>query len=161
MATLLEMTASQPTRTLPAGDVLLVQGEEGGDLFVLETGELAVERDGVSIATIVQPGTVVGEISVLLGIRNTATVRATRESKVKVIREARKHLRQDAELSFKIAALVAGRLDATSSVLADLSKKHGGAGEQGILRRIITALHRPADAASYEPVARHDLFEGR
>ena len=88
MTNLLAMTATRPTRTLADGEVLLVQGEGGGDLFILLSGKLAVVRDGVNIATISQPGTLVGELSVLLGIRNSATVSAEREAKVRVIRDA-------------------------------------------------------------------------
>jgi CRP/FNR family transcriptional regulator, cyclic AMP receptor protein len=52
---LLELAATQPTRTLAAGEVLIAQGREAGDLFVLESGQLVVERDGVAIATISSP----------------------------------------------------------------------------------------------------------
>ena len=47
MTNLLAMTATRPTRTLADGEVLLVQGEGGGDLFILLSGKLAVVRDGV------------------------------------------------------------------------------------------------------------------
>jgi CRP-like cAMP-binding protein len=145
MANLLAMTASQPARSLGPEEVLLVQGESGGDLFILESGALKVERDGIEIATLSQPGTLVGEMSVLIGIRNSATVRAARDSRVRVIRNAAKYLESDPVLSLKIAALVAGRLDATSALLVDMTREHSGKpSEQGLLRRIFSALHVPA-----------------
>jgi CRP-like cAMP-binding protein len=142
MTDLLAMTAGQPARTLAPDEILLVQGEGGGDLFILESGALSVERDGVEIATLSQPGTLVGEMSVLLGIRNSATVRAVRDSRLRVIRDANKYLAGDAALSLKIAALVAGRLDATSALLVGLTREHQG--EQSLLRRILSVLHVPA-----------------
>jgi CRP-like cAMP-binding protein len=144
MASLLALTASRPTRTLADGEVLLVQGEGGGDLFILLSGKLVVERDGVNIASIAQPGTLVGELSVLLGIRNSATVRAEREAKVRVIRDANALLDSEPGLARRVAALVAGRLDATSALLVELARQNKGKSEQGILSRILSTLHSPA-----------------
>ena len=144
MTNLLAMTASRPTRTLADGEVLLVQGEGGGDLFILLSGKLVVVRDGVNIATISQPGTLVGEMSVLLGIRNSATVRAERETKVRVIRDANKLLESEPGLARRVAGMVAGRLDATSALLVELSKHNKGkASEQGLLSRILATVYTP------------------
>jgi CRP/FNR family cyclic AMP-dependent transcriptional regulator len=144
MTSLLALTAARPTRTLAEGEVLLVQGEGGGDLFILLSGKLAAVRDGVTIASIAQPGTLVGELSVLLGIRNSATVRAERESKVRVIRDANKLLESEPGLARSVAALVAGRLDATSALLVELAKQNKGKSEQGLLSRILSTLYSPA-----------------
>jgi CRP/FNR family cyclic AMP-dependent transcriptional regulator len=144
MTSLLALTASRPTRTLADDEVLLVQGEGGGDLFILLSGKLVVVRDGVNIATIAQPGTLVGEMSVLLGIRNSATVRAERETKVRVIRDANKLLEAEPGLARRVAAMVAGRLDATSALLVELSKQNKGkASEQGLLSRILATVYTP------------------
>jgi len=143
MTSLLALTATRPTRTLADDEVLLVQGEGGGDLFILLSGKLIVVRDGVSIATISQPGTLVGEMSVLLGIRNSATVRAERETKVRVIRDANTLLESEPGLARRVAALVAGRLDATSALLVELAKHNKGKSEQGILSRILSTLYSP------------------
>ena len=50
MATLLTLTYSQPTKTLAPGEVLIKEGDPGGDLYVLESGALSVERNGVKYA---------------------------------------------------------------------------------------------------------------
>jgi CRP/FNR family cyclic AMP-dependent transcriptional regulator len=102
-----------------------------------------VVRDGVNIASIAQPGTLVGEMSVLLGIRNSATVRAERETKVRVIRDANKLLESEPGLALRVAALVAGRLDATSALLVELAKQNKGKSEQGLLSRILSTLYSP------------------
>lgn len=142
---LLAMTATQDGRSLRPEEILIVQGEPGGDLFILEYGVLAVERDGVEIATLTEPGTLVGEMSVLLGSSNSATVRAVSDGRVRVIRNAKRYLASDPELSLSIAALVAGRLDATSALLVELSSEHvGKPTEQGLLSRIFSAIHLPA-----------------
>ena len=67
MANLLALTIAYPTQKLERGDRLIEAGEARGELFVLASGRLVVERDGVEIARITEPGTLVGEMSVLLG----------------------------------------------------------------------------------------------
>jgi CRP-like cAMP-binding protein len=64
---------------LAPGEELMRQGDPGGDLYVLEQGELVVERDGVAIAEISRPDSLVGEMSVVLGTPASATVRARRD----------------------------------------------------------------------------------
>ncbi|MDB5539744.1 MAG: cyclic nucleotide binding protein [Devosia sp.] len=161
MESLLSLAASRPIRTLLPREVLIKQGEAGGELFVLESGQLTVERDGVTIATIAKPNSLVGEMSVVLGTANSATVRADRESKVRVIHDARKYLEQNPDLTFRIAWLMASRLDVTSALLVELTKQHGGRNEQGLLGRILSALHLPIDETGYVTVNRNDLFGGR
>ncbi|MEO8882727.1 MAG: cyclic nucleotide-binding domain-containing protein [Devosia sp.] len=157
MSSLATLAASQPIRTLAPGEVLIVEGEAGGNLYVLESGRLTVERGGVTLATISQPDALVGEMSVLLGTRNSATVRAADETRVRTIFNAEKHLIQDPELSFHVAALLAARLEATSALLVELTKQNPGKSERGLLASIFSALTAPVDTSKY--VTRRDLFE--
>lgn len=158
MESLLELAAAQPTRKLEPGEILIAQGREGGDLFVLESGQLLVERDGVVIASISSPNSVVGEMSVVLGTRNSATVRADGNATVRVIMDARKYLEQDQAMTMRLAWLMASRLDATSAYLVELSKQHTGKAEQNMLGKILSALHLQAEDGRYATVARHDMF---
>ncbi len=144
MASLLSLTQSQPLRTLAPGEVLVVEGEQGGDLFVLETGRLIVERQGVKIAEIKEPGALIGEMSVLLGIENSATVRAERECKVRVIDNAVAFLERTPLVALHVATLACARLDATSALLVQLRREHAEkAGEQSMINRIFSALLTP------------------
>ena len=61
---------------VPAGKVLMRQGQTGGEMFVVASGRLAVERDGVHVVDR-GPGDVVGEIALLSEGPRTATVTAT------------------------------------------------------------------------------------
>lgn len=158
MQSLLDLVASQPKRTLASGEVLISQGREGGDLFVLESGQLVVERDGINIARIATPNALVGEMSVVLGTLNSATVRADGVTTVRVIQDARKYLEQDQAMTFRLAWLMATRLDATSAYLVELSKQHTGSAEQNLLGKILSALHLQTDDGRYTTVARTDMF---
>lgn len=157
MQDLLELAASRPERKLAAGEVLITQGASGGDLFVLEEGLLAIERDGVKIASVSTRGALLGEMAVLLGKATTATVRAERPTRVRVIAGAQQALAGDPQLTLRVAQLVAGRLDATSAFLVQLTKKHSSQAEQSLLKGIISALHLPS-GGDFNVVNRQDLF---
>ncbi len=88
MASILTLVQAQPLRSLAPGERLIVEGDAGGELYVLQSGRLIVSRDGVDIASIVEPGALIGEMSVLLGIDHSATVRADRQSDIRVIDDA-------------------------------------------------------------------------
>jgi CRP/FNR family cyclic AMP-dependent transcriptional regulator len=141
VASLLKLTFSAPTQALAKGDVLVDQGKAGRDLYVLESGRLVVERDGVVIATIEEPNSTIGEMSVLLGTKYSATVRADRSSTVRVVRDAMRVLERQPELALQLAMTVCRRLDATSALLVELSQESAGkANEQSLLKRIFSSL---------------------
>jgi len=144
MASLLSLTQSQPQRQLAPGEVLIKEGEPGGDLFVLETGRLIVERGGVKIAEIKEPGAIIGEMSVLLGNDNSATVRADRAATVRVIDNAVAFLERTPLVALHVATLACARLDATSALLVQLRKESTEkAGDQSVINRIFSALLTP------------------
>jgi CRP-like cAMP-binding protein len=124
--------------------VLIEAGEAGGELYVLEKGRLVVERDGVAIATIIEPGALIGEMSVLLGIDHSATVRADAPSTVRVIEDGIPFLERTPLMALHVATLACERLDRTSALLVEMRKDaEGKAEEQGLLGRIFSSLVAP------------------
>jgi CRP-like cAMP-binding protein len=145
MASILAFTRSQPLKTLAPGEILIEAGESGGELYVLETGRLIVERDGIDIATIIEPGALIGEMSVLLGIDHSATVRAETASKVRVIEDGLAFLERTPLVALHVATLACERLDRTSALLVEMRKEtEGKASEQGLLSRLFSAMTEPA-----------------
>jgi hypothetical protein len=71
-------------RKLDEGEVLVEQGAEGGELFLLLDGVLAVEVNGEQVAEM-GPGTMLGERALLEGGIRTATLRALTPCRVTVI----------------------------------------------------------------------------
>lgn len=69
---------------LPAGRVLMRQGDRGEELFVFMTGSARVERDGRVIAER-GPDDFVGEIALVDGGPRTATVTLTADSALLVV----------------------------------------------------------------------------
>jgi CRP-like cAMP-binding protein len=139
MATLLALTHGQPLKTLAPGETLTTAGAQSGELYVLESGKLSVIREGVEIATIKEPGALIGEMSVLLGIDHSATVKAEGPASVRVIEDAIAFLERSPLVALHVATLACARLNATSALLAEL-KKQAGAKDQGLFARIFAAM---------------------
>ena len=71
-----------------------------------------------------------------------------------MIRDANKLLENEPGLARRVASMVAGRLDATSALLVELSKQNKGkASEQGLLSRILATLYTPAPGEGGEIAA--------
>ncbi len=96
---------------------MIAQGGRTGQLYVLKDGELEVRRDGKHVATIRTPGSVIGEMSVLLDAPQTATVRAVTEVDYYVIDNAIEVLRTHPDWLLQIARLLAQRVNATTAQL--------------------------------------------
>jgi len=140
MTSLLLLTYSAPTIELDKGDVLINQGESDGNLYVLDSGVLAVERDGVRIATIDQFDSLIGEMSLLLGKPHSATVRAEGKARVRVVKDAMVVLERHPLITLRLATLLCQRLDSTSALLAGLSHEPDAKVEQGLIGRLRDSL---------------------
>lgn len=123
MTRLLQLTQGAPSRDLEAGEVLIAQGERDGNLYVLESGSLVVERDGVLMATIEEVDALLGEMSLLLERPHSATVRAATAARVRVVDDAMLVLERQPKLALRLATLLCRRLDATSDQLAHAGEK--------------------------------------
>jgi len=66
---------------IPAGKVLMRQGETGAEMFVVASGRFTIERDG-RVLRDVGPGAAIGEISLLAEGPRTATVTAAEPSRI-------------------------------------------------------------------------------
>ncbi|MGN6486610.1 MAG: Crp/Fnr family transcriptional regulator, partial [Devosia sp.] len=117
MANLLTLTNAYPVLSLRPGDRLIEEGEAKGEMFVLVHGQLKVERDGVEIARLIEPGTLVGEMSVLLGTDHSANVTAVTEAEVRHIEDGWRWLEASPIAALHIATLACQRLDRTSAML--------------------------------------------
>ena len=107
------------------GMTLIEQGGKTGQLYVLKEGQLEVVRDGKHVSTIKTPGAVVGEMSVLLDVPQSATVRAITEVEYFVIDNAIDILKSHPDWLLQIARLLAQRVNATTALLTrDKSEEH-------------------------------------
>ena len=140
MASMFLLTYSAPIKELEIGDVLITQGSMGTDLYVLEAGQLAVERDGVKIATIDQSDSLIGEMGLLLHKPHSATVRAETNSKVRVVADAMRVLERHPDITLRLAGLLSQRLDETSGLVSELSRQVSGTAEKTLIGKILSSL---------------------
>jgi CRP/FNR family cyclic AMP-dependent transcriptional regulator len=96
---------------LPAGRVLMRQGEYGSEMLIVVDGSAEIERDGAVIAER-GAGEVLGEIALLDGGPRTATVTLTRDSRLLVLgrREFQAAMDELPEVRLRVLEAVAHRL---------------------------------------------------
>jgi CRP-like cAMP-binding protein len=141
MPSLAALAVSLPLETLAPGTHLTTEGTRSGQLYILESGTLTVQREGVALATIDEPGAIIGEMAVLLGIPHSATVIARDTARVRVVDDALGTLSQNAEFALHLATIACARLNATSALLVELKGQAAGkAKEQALMSRILMAL---------------------
>jgi CRP/FNR family cyclic AMP-dependent transcriptional regulator len=135
---MLDLTNDLPRRTVAAGGRVLAEGAVTDELFVLLDGRLQIEKDGVAVATVSEPGICVGEVSVLLGIPATADVVATEPSTVVVIDDATRLVAEQPAVALELARMLAARLQRMTTYLVDL--QHQYADHEGGLGMVDTVL---------------------
>jgi CRP-like cAMP-binding protein len=96
---------------LPAGRVLMRQGERGDQAFVIIEGSVRVERDGRVIAER-GPSEILGEIALVHEGPRTATVTVTAPSRMLVIghREFHALMNEIPEVRLQVLDTLAGRV---------------------------------------------------
>ncbi len=115
--------------TSVAADTLVIrEGDTTGRLYVLIEGKLEVVKGGTVVATVSEPGAILGEMSVLLHQPHTATVRAAGPAKVYMFDDAAGFMRSQPEVALLVAQMLAQRLNAATTYLADIKRQYAGHG---------------------------------
>ena len=89
---------------VPAGQVLMRQGQNGAEMFVVASGRLSVERNGALLADR-GPGDVIGEIALLSEVPRTATVTATEPCRLFVLGHREFHTLMDEQPGIRLQIL--------------------------------------------------------
>lgn len=136
LATLRDHTARQ----FPAGADVLVQGERTGMLYILIEGEVEVIKDGVSVATAAEPGAIFGDLSALLDVPHTATVRTRRDSAFYLVPNPREFLFRNPTACLHLCELLARRLDAVNKYLVNVKQQFAGHDHLGMVDDMLDTL---------------------
>lgn len=151
MTDLLELCGALPVVEIEAGAIVVREGDEGGEAWILEHGALQVRKGETIVNTIDEPGAIIGEISVLLQTPYGATVEAIVPSRFRRARDGRAFLR-DPEVVRLVAVGLAERLNYVTSYLADLKQQYGdvpGLSMVGtVLARLAQGQHAPVRGGS-------------
>jgi CRP/FNR family transcriptional regulator, cyclic AMP receptor protein len=155
---LLELAAALPGVRLAAGDVLVQEGAAGGTIWVLEEGVLEVRKGAVVVATIAEPGALVGEMSTLNGTASTATVVASTDCALRVAEDGNAFLNGEVRVMRLVASALATRLAFVTTYLADLRHQYGDAPGLAMVDDVLAELAnrqgpaaRPGSARDPDP----------
>ena len=146
MPDILEYCKGRKAETFKSGAILLEEGAEDHKLFVLIEGQVEVLRKGTQVSYIDEPGSLFGEMSVLLDMPYSASVKALSTVKAYVIDDPIGFLGSQAEIALELAALLARRLYYTTSYLVDLQQQAAGRREDlDLVDKILAQLVQSPD----------------
>ena len=146
MPSILDHCADLEPHECAAGTVLLAEGATSGRLFVLVEGRVEVLRGSTQVALVGEPGAVFGEMSILLGLPHTATVRAASPVRAYVFEEAGAFLRSHPAIGFYLARLLAQRLNSATTYLVDIKRQFEGHRDHlGMVGEVLESLMHQQD----------------
>jgi CRP/FNR family cyclic AMP-dependent transcriptional regulator len=131
-----------PAKVFSPGALLITEGGPPGSLFVLESGEVEVIRQGMVVATISDVGAIIGEMSVLLDSPHSASVRAKTTVMAHVVENAAQALKNRPELTYKVAQILARRLGSTTAFLVESREKLADTSDLDFLEKVYDLLGR-------------------
>lgn len=148
MSDILDFCEGRDTVTFKPGHVLIHEGGNEGKLFVLVDGQVEVLRKDTQVSYIDEPGSIFGEMAVLLDMPSSATVKALSSVEAYVIEDAITFLGSQPEIALYVATLLARRLYYTTSYLVDLQQQaEGKRDDLDLVDKILAQLvEKPEDA---------------
>lgn len=140
-ADLLAIATAYPEVRLASGEVLIHEGQPAAALYVLVGGALDVVRNGSAISRLTEPGTVVGEMGLLLESTATADVIAAAPSTVYRIDDAERLFDEQPGFARHLAVVLAKRLTRVTSYLSDLHRQFDDrSGTLGLIPTVLEDL---------------------
>lgn len=128
MRAVLEHCVGGEEHRFDEGASLIHEGHTTGHLYVLLEGRLEILKGGVVVATVSEPGAIIGEMSVLLDQPHTATVKAASAVRIYEFQDAAQFLKSRPEIALLVATTLAQRLNAATTYLADIKRQYAGHG---------------------------------
>ncbi|HTN62391.1 MAG TPA: cyclic nucleotide-binding domain-containing protein [Devosia sp.] len=148
MADILDYCEGLKTTSFKPGATILVEGERLGKLYILKEGEVEVIRERTQVTHVDEPGSIFGEMSVLLDMPHSATVKSLSATRLYEIPDALTFLDKRPEFSLHIATMLARRLYYTTSYLVDLQQQAAGKRQDlDLVDSILASLVNPAELA--------------
>jgi CRP/FNR family cyclic AMP-dependent transcriptional regulator len=146
MPDILDYCKGRKAESFRSGTVLINEGGQERKLFVLLEGQVEVLRKGTQVSYVDEPGSLFGEMSVLLDMPYSATVKALSSVKAYVIDDPIGFLGSQAEIALELASLLARRLYYTTSYLVDLQQQTAGRREDlDLVDKILAQLVQTPD----------------
>jgi CRP-like cAMP-binding protein len=152
MEDMLTLTGHLPEISYQTGDVVITEGGDSTGVWILLNGSLRVIKNGKEVNQVTQPGALVGEMSILLGIPDSATVEAAEPCVMRYAEDGEALLTGDPRIIHLVAVGLAERLNFVTTYLADLRHQYGDAPGLAMVPEVLQALaqrsHAPAQPGS-------------
>jgi CRP/FNR family cyclic AMP-dependent transcriptional regulator len=146
MADILDYCEGLKQVAFKPGQLMLPEGERLGRLYVLVEGQVEVIRERTQVTHVDEPGSIFGEMAVLLDMPHSASVKALSPVKAYEIPDALTFLDKRPEFALHIATMLARRLYYTTSYLVDLQQQAAGKRQDlDLVDQILASLVEPAD----------------
>ena len=130
-----------PLVSIDAGQVVIEEGGPLQGIFFLERGEVEVLKGGVMIAEVSEAGAVFGEMSWLLDIQPTATVRAIGPCKFRHVDDPGAFFSRNPGVALDVARMLARRLDSLNRYLVNIKEQFKDRADHlGIVDEVLDAL---------------------
>jgi CRP/FNR family cyclic AMP-dependent transcriptional regulator len=156
MRSILGFCDGLPEHTAAAGEVLLQEGNSTGRIYILAEGAIEIVKGPFQVHETEEPGAVFGEISALLGIPHTATVKARTPCRLFVVDGGEAFLRAHHDISTHLAKLLAQRLYSVTTYLADLKSQFEDRKDHlGMVDEVLETLLHQQDEAFVPGSDRH------
>ena len=137
---MLVLSAHLPEVEFAAGDVVVREGGPSGSIWVLVSGALRVRKGATEVNTITTPGSIIGEMSVLLGVEHSATVEATEPSVLRHATDGNGLLASDPAITNLVAIGLAERLSFVTTYLADLTEQYADVPGLSMVSEVLSRL---------------------
>lgn len=146
MPDILDYCKGRKAETFPSGTILIREGDAEHKLFVLIEGQVEIMRKDTQVSYVEEPGSLFGEMSCLLDMPYTATVKALSNVRAYVIEDPIAFLSSKPEIALEVASLLARRLYYTTSYLVDLQQQASGRREDlDLVDKILAQLAQTPD----------------
>lgn len=158
MENMLVHCAHLPEVRFSTGDIIIAEGGAAGPIWILVSGSLRVQKGAITVNSVTEPGSMVGEMSLLLGSAFSATVEATEPTVMRFAEDGLALLRSDPAIPMLVAVVLADRLQFVTTYLADLKHQYGEEPGLSMIPNVINSLvqrqgpyARPGSARDPDP----------
>lgn len=154
MKNILERCGHLPVVHFAAGETVVREGAASQGLWILVSGALQVRKGAVLVNAVKRPGSLIGEISVLLNSTYGATVEATEPSVLHHAADGQAFLSSDPEIGHFVAVGLAERLNFVTTYLVDLKHQYGEAPGLAMVSEVLSQLAESTKAPARPGSAR-------
>lgn len=158
MSKLLSFCQPLPLVEFDAGDIVLPEGRKMGVIYILKEGQVEVVKRDVQVTLYDEPGSILGELSVLLNLPHMATVRAVKPSQLYKVDDPERFLKSNTEICYHLAHVLAQRVHSVSNYLVDVKEQYKDQDDHfGMIDEILdTLVHQqgeePTPGSDRDPV---------